>query len=153
MASIGHVHLKVRNLAEAESFYSRFLGLEVVERVGAGFSFLSGGEHHHDVALQHVGPHAPMPQRHAIGLFHTAFQVPDKRAFAKTYLAFKEAQIPVLTTDHRIAWSIYSADPSGNGIEVYVDIRQEADGVPLWEGQDRPLGEAEILAGLTEVVR
>ena len=153
MASIGHVHLKVHNLAEAEKFYSRFLGLEVVERIGAGFSFLSGGEHHHDVALQHVGAQAPVPQRHAVGLFHAAFQVADKRAFAETYQAFKEANIPVFTTDHRIAWALYSADPSGNGVEVYVDVRREADGAPLWEGQDRPLGEAKILAELTEAVR
>ena len=149
MASIGHVHLKVRDLAEAETFYQHFLGLEVVERVGAGFSFMSGGEHHHDIALQHVGPHAPLPQQHAVGLFHTAFAVPSKREFAETYQIFKEADFPVLLTDHRIAWSLYSADPSGNGVEVYVDIRKEADGVALWQGQDRHLSEAKVLAVLT----
>ena len=148
MATIGHVHLKVRDLAEAESFYSHFLGLEVTERIGHSLSFLSGGVHHHDLALQHVGAQAPYPQRRAVGLFHTAFAVPDKRSFAETYRPFKQANIPALLTDHRISWALYSSDPSGNGVEVYVDTREEADGVPLWEAQDRPLSEAQVLAAL-----
>ena len=44
---VGHVHLQVGDLAEAEAFYSGTLGFDVVTRY-PGASFLgSGGYHHH----------------------------------------------------------------------------------------------------------
>ncbi len=51
---IGHTHLKVRNLDRAVAFYTRFLDLKVVEQVGDHYVFLSGGEFHHEIALQNV---------------------------------------------------------------------------------------------------
>lgn len=141
---LGHVHIKVRDLEEAEAFYTHFFGLKVTERVGSSYSFLSAGEAHHDIALQQVGQDAPLPQRHAVGLFHTAFEVPSKEAFARTYYALKQAGVPVAATDHRISWAMYLSDPSGNGVEIYCDTRAESDNSDVWEGLDRPLNEATI---------
>ena len=149
MATIGHIHVKVRDLEEAEAFYTRFLDLKVTERVGNHYSFLTAGKMHHDVALQSVGPNAPLPTRDQVGLFHTAFEVPDKAAFAATYLRLKEAGVPVVMTDHRISWALYFSDPSGNGVEIYCDTRGEADGTNTWEGQDRTLNEAKIMRELS----
>ena len=152
MATIGHVHIKVRDLEEATDFYTRFLNLKVTERVTNRYAFLTAGEMHHDVALQHVGPNAPLPERHAVGLYHTAFEVPDKRAFAETYRQLTQAGVPVVATDHRISWALYLSDPSGNGVEIYCDTRSEPNGAATWEGADRPLDERGILSALKSPV-
>lgn len=146
MAAIGHVHIKVSDIDEATDFYTRFLSLRVTERVGNNFVFLTAGKMHHDIALQYVGSNAPSPSRHAVGLYHTAFEVPDKRALAQSYRNLKQAGVCVTATDHRISWALYLNDPSGNGVEIYCDTRNEPDGVTIWQGVDRPLTEAQLVA-------
>jgi catechol 2,3-dioxygenase len=47
---IGHIHLRVGNIAGAEEFYRGALGLDVTRRRG-GASFLSSGGYHHHVAV------------------------------------------------------------------------------------------------------
>lgn len=44
---IGHVHLQVGDLQQAEDFYAGLLGLDVVHRVPGASFFSSGGYHHH----------------------------------------------------------------------------------------------------------
>lgn len=153
MATIGHVHIKVRDLEAATDFYTHFLDLQVTERVGNSHIFLTAGEMHHDVALQAVGSDAPSPERHAVGLYHTAFEVADKRAFAESYRQLTQAGIPVAATDHRISWALYFSDPSLNGVEIYCDTRSSPDGAATWQGTDRPLTEAQIIAELDIVTR
>ena len=82
---IGHAHLKVRDLDRSIEFYTHFFDLKLVERVGDQYAFLTGGEFHHEIALQNVGPGAPQPQPHGTGLYHVAFEVPDRRSFALAY--------------------------------------------------------------------
>jgi catechol 2,3-dioxygenase len=47
---IGHIHLRVGNVARAEEFYCGALGLDVTRR-RTGASFLSSGGYHHHVAV------------------------------------------------------------------------------------------------------
>jgi catechol 2,3-dioxygenase len=47
---IGHIHLRVGNVATAEAFYSDVLGLDVTRR-RTGATFLSSGGYHHHVAV------------------------------------------------------------------------------------------------------
>ena len=47
---IGHIHLRVGNVAGAEAFYSDVLGLDVTRR-RTGATFLSSGGYHHHVAV------------------------------------------------------------------------------------------------------
>src|SRR5690349_11407037 len=76
---IGHAHLKVRDLQRSIDFYTRFLGLNVTEVVGNHYAFLTAGTYHHEIALQNVGSGAPQPPSRGTGLYHVAFEVPDKR--------------------------------------------------------------------------
>jgi catechol 2,3-dioxygenase len=48
---IGHVHLQVANLRDAESFYSGALGFEVTVRTYPGALFVSAGGYHHHIGL------------------------------------------------------------------------------------------------------
>lgn len=142
--TIGHVHLKVRSLQRSIEFYREFLGLQVTEQVGEGFAFLSAGELHHEIALQEVGENAPLPRRHEVGLYHVAFEVPDRPALAETYRKLKDGGVSVYPVDHRISWALYFSDPDGNGLEVYWDTRKTEHGVRIWRGVDRPLEEEKI---------
>jgi catechol 2,3-dioxygenase len=147
---IGHVHLKVKDLGRSARFYEEFLDMKERERIGNRFIFLSGTDVHHEVALQEVGEGAKSPGRYDVGLFHTAFEVPDRKALALAYKKLKDNDIPVLAVDHRISWAIYFFDPDGNGLEIYWDARNQKDGTLLWEGRDRPLSEAKLLSFLKD---
>ena len=83
-----------------------------------------------------------------IGLNHLAFDVPNKRSFAEAYRNLVDSGITVEPIDHRIGWGCYFNDPDGNGLEIYCDTRDAADGDTLWRGQDRPLTREHILAAL-----
>ncbi len=136
---LGHVHLKVRNLQRSLVFYRSYFGMEVTERIGTTFVFLSAGPAHHEIALQEVGEEAPLPQRHEVGLYHVAFEVADQQAFAAIYRQLSSSGVTVYPIDHRISWALYFSDPDGNGLEVYWDTRGAEHGVAEWEGADRPL--------------
>lgn len=47
---IGHIHLRVGNVAKAEAFYNGALGLDVTRR-RTGATFMSSGGYHHHVAV------------------------------------------------------------------------------------------------------
>src|SRR6266446_107463 len=147
---IGHAHLKVRDLQRSVDFYTRFLGLHVTEQVDNAYVFLTGGAFHHEVALQNVGSNVPHPPAHGTGLYHVAFEVPDKRSFVAAYRTLTAAGIPVATVDHYISWAMYFDDPDGNGLEIYWDTRDEPGGRQLWRGENAPLPEETILAALSE---
>jgi catechol 2,3-dioxygenase len=146
--SIGHAHLKVRDLDRAVAFYTRFLNQTVVERVGNHYAFLSGGGMHHEIALQNVGPHAPAAPAAGVGLYHVAFEVPDRAALADAYFALQEAGVEVAPVDHLISWAIYFNDPDGNGLELYCDTRKDPGGAEIWRGRNLPLNESQLRAAL-----
>ena len=141
---IGHVHLKVRNLARSIDFYREYLDMKTTEQLADNIAFMSAGERHHELALQEVGSNAAIPKRQDVGLFHVAFEVPGKQALAETYHKLKKGGLPVYPVNHRISWALYFSDPDGNGVEVYWDTRGTEHGVDLWDGIDRPLSEAQL---------
>ena len=147
---VGYAHLKVRDLQRSIDFYTRFLGLDVTEVVGNHYAFLTAGTYHHEIALQNVGPDAPQPPSRGTGLYHVAFEVPDKRSFALAYSALHEAGIPVVAVDHYISWAMYFDDPDGNGLEIYWDTRTQPRGRQLWYGDNAPRENESILAALGE---
>src|SRR5258707_3268377 len=118
-AKIGHAHLKVRDLQRSVDFYTRFLGLHVTEQVDNAYVFLTGGALHHEIALQNVGSNAPHPPAHGTGLYHVAFEVPDKRSFVGAYRTLTAARISEATVDQYISWAIYFDDPHGTVTDIY----------------------------------
>lgn len=148
--TIGHAHIKVRNLERSIKFYTRFFSLKLVEQVGNHYAFLSDSHFHHEIALQQVGNNAPQPPPQATGLYHLAFEVPDRRSFALAYQALTEAGVRVAPVDHLISWAIYFDDPDGNGLEIYWDTRSQPHGEKLWRGRNIPLPPEKILAALNQ---
>ncbi|MCY4732026.1 VOC family protein [Natronomonas gomsonensis] len=130
MTHLGHIHLKVRDVERAVGFYTDCFDLAVEERVGR-YAFLTFGEHHHDLALQGISDDAPDPLS-GVGLYHAAFELDDEAALRTLYESLQERGVAVSPVDHGISKALYFDDPSGNGVEAYIDTRDDHGGE--WAG-------------------
>ena len=124
---VGHVVLKVRNLAEVETFYTDVLGFDVVNRLDRPHMvFLTLGVQHHDLALLEVPPDADAPIEHQVGLHHVALQLSDSAAVSDAFHRLRARGVAILrAVDHGTTHSVYFADPAGNRIELYCDIGED----------------------------
>jgi catechol 2,3-dioxygenase len=140
----------VADLKAAEQFYCGLLGLKIQERVGDSFIFLTFGEAHHDLALQQIVSNAPIAayttSSAMVGLYHSAFEVASAREFLDIVEKLKAKSVPYSLIDHGISWAAYTADPSGNGVEIYIDRRTTPGGSRLWDGKSGRLSEKTVKA-------
>lgn len=92
---IGHVHLQVSDLGEAEAFYSGVLGFDVVVRGYPGALFVSAGGYHHHIGLNtwHSAGAAPAPEG-SVGLRSFEIELPDERALEAVLERVDAASIP-----------------------------------------------------------
>jgi catechol-2,3-dioxygenase len=136
--SLGHAVIKVRSLARSEQFYNGVLGMPVINRT-ARMTFFSFGNHH-DFAIAEVGEEASLPEQNAVGLAHLAFclgrDFEDLRA-AKAQLDTQG--IATRPIEHGKTYSLYLADPDGNGIELYVDRYEDWRESSVQEPMSAPL--------------
>lgn len=125
---VGHVHLKVADLARATSFYQDVLGFAVTQRYGDQAVFLSSGGYHHHVGLntwQSRGGRPPAPG--TTGLFHVAFLYPTQLALATAVRRVVAAGVALEgASDHGVSLAVYLRDPDGNGIELSWDRPESA---------------------------
>jgi phospholipase/carboxylesterase len=143
---LGHIQITVRDLDRSITFYKRFLNLRLSERLGRSIAFLSSSYHHHDLALQAIGPEAIDMSPNMIGLTNIAFEAEDAQTFAQIYKNLVSSGILVRTADHFISWSFYFKDPDGNELEVYLDTRDLHGRSDMWRGRDLPLETEKILS-------
>lgn len=122
-ASIGHIHLTVKNLEKSLHFYHDLLGFEVTTWFGDNAVFLSAGGYHHHIGLNtwYDEKSTKIPKRE-IGLYHFAILLPTRTDLAKAFKNLWEAKYPIQgASDSGVSESIYIEDPDGNGVELYVD--------------------------------
>jgi catechol 2,3-dioxygenase len=121
--SIGHVHLKVSDLARATAFYQGAIGLDVTQRYGSQAVFLSANGYHHHIGLNTWESRGGRPPAAgSTGLYHVAFLYPTKVDLARAIR--RAAQFGVRlegAADHGVSLAVYFSDPDGNGIELYWD--------------------------------
>jgi catechol 2,3-dioxygenase len=75
---IGHVHLRVGEIAPAEAFYNGLLGLDITAGWGPATFYSSGGYHHHIATNIWQSHGAPMRGANEAGLVEVEFLVTDK---------------------------------------------------------------------------
>jgi catechol 2,3-dioxygenase len=111
---IGHVHLRVGDVAKAEEFYCGALGLELTRRRG-GATFLSSGGYHHHVAANvwHSGGAGRRSDDRA-GLAWFSLEAADGAAFEAAAARLEAAGVPLQIT----ASGIDTADPWGTRIRL-----------------------------------
>lgn len=126
-ARIGHVHLKVADLARALGFYCDVLGFQLKQRYGDQAAFIAAGDYHHHIGLntwESRGGQPPAPG--TTGLFHTAILYPTRAALADALHRVLQAGIALDgASDHGVSEALYLRDPDQNGVELYWD-RPEA---------------------------
>jgi catechol 2,3-dioxygenase len=110
---IGHVHLQVSDLGEAERFYHGMLGFDVVVRSYPGALFVSAGGYHHHIGLNtwHSAGASPPPPG-AVGLRSFEVTLPSTIEMDRVLGRVRAAGIPVRDSDSERLLR----DPSGNGI-------------------------------------
>ncbi len=110
---IGHIHLHVSNLQEAEKFYTEGLGFEIATRFRDSALFLSTASYHHHIALNTWnGVGAPPTPEHSVGLDYYTLLFPDDGARQKAIASLEGLGWALHSQDERIR----VADPSGNTI-------------------------------------
>ena len=116
---IGHVHLHVSRLPEAEHFYTSVLGFELMARMGSSASFVSAGGYHHHVGLNTwAGVGAPPPPSGSIGLRWFSIQLPDAAALDQVAERIRQAGLPLPAQGavRECPQGLLVYDPSQNGI-------------------------------------
>ena len=109
---MGHVHLRVSDIPEAERFYSGVLGFDVMVRGYPGALFVSAGGYHHHLGLNtwHSRGAAP-PAPGAIGLRDFEIVLPGREELERVLERVHSAGIEA--RDGGDGWLV--RDPSGNG--------------------------------------
>jgi catechol 2,3-dioxygenase len=151
---IGHVHLRVADLARATAFYRDILGFDVMA-FGPDFglpgaAFLSSRGYHHHLGLNTWESEGgtPPPEGHT-GLYHFALLYPGREELGRAVRHILDRAYPIHSAeDHGATVSVYLRDPDGNGIELYYDRPRsgwfDPQGRPVLKAD--PFDPAELLA-------
>lgn len=139
------IKIIVSDLERSIDFYTRFLGMRLVERTGKGFAFLSNTHAHHVIELQLSDRYIAQRDEPIIGIQSIKFELPDKESFSEAYRNLKEGNVEVSTLDKIICWNMTFHDPDGHAIELIYDTRQLPGRSNYWEGRELPLDESQIL--------
>jgi catechol 2,3-dioxygenase len=125
---IGHVHLKVADLARALDFYCRVLGFQLTQRYGENAAFVSAGGYHHHIGLNTWESLNGSPAAAGTtGLYHLAIRYPTRAALADAARRLLAAGIALEgASDHGVSEALYLRDPDRNGVELYWDRPQDA---------------------------
>jgi catechol 2,3-dioxygenase len=112
---MGHVHLNVINIPEAEEFYVNVLGFEEQTKMDNHALFISAGGYHHHIALNiWNGPNAIPAPIDATGLLQYEILVPSAEVLEGLKQSLQLHNISFTSETDRI----FVNDPAGNGIVI-----------------------------------
>jgi catechol 2,3-dioxygenase len=110
---LGHMHLQVASLAEAQEFYQHVLGFDLVMNIPHSAAFLSAGGYHHHIAINtwhSLGAHPPI--HGTTGLRHYSVVLPGIQAMESLVSRVEQAGV-----NYEIQLgSLSVCDPSENRI-------------------------------------
>jgi catechol 2,3-dioxygenase len=114
---IGHIHLHVANIEEADVFYRNGLGFEATIRMGNHALFLSAGGYHHHIGVNTwAGVGAPQPPENATGLHLFSILLPSAEELKTVVERLKKIGASVEFAQEKAVVK----DPSGNQIQLQV---------------------------------
>ena len=112
--SVGHIHLQVGDIPQADAFYRDVLGLKIMARYPGASFFASGGYHHHIAANIWNSRGAKARQDNMTGLSDYSVRFNDKEALTKALAALEAQEIPTTKTAEGHALK----DPWGIGLTL-----------------------------------
>jgi catechol 2,3-dioxygenase len=111
--TLGHMHLHVAHLPEAQAFYEKVLGLDTMVVIPGSAAFLSAGGYHHHLGINTWnGVGAPPPPPDAVGLRYFTVQLPNEEEQAGLVARVEKAGVPLETRED----GLLVRDPSQNGL-------------------------------------
>ncbi len=114
--TIGHIHLKVSNLLEAERFYTRVLGFDLTQHMPGAVFVSAGGYHHHIGMNTWSSESAPPPQPGSLGLRWFEVLLPDQVALDALANQLTAQGVPF----EKQGETIVVKDPSQNTLHIQV---------------------------------
>jgi catechol 2,3-dioxygenase len=110
---IGHVHLHVSQLNDAQQFYQQVLGLTLTQHMASGVAFLAAGAYHHQVGINTwLGAGTPPPPPNSIGLRWFELCLPNQTERNKVAERVRAAGLLLEDT----VGGLLVRDPSRNGV-------------------------------------
>lgn len=113
---MGHIHLHVADLEQAERFYTQALGFKTVSYYPQAAFVSTGGYHHHIAINTWQGVGAPTPPDNAVGMSWYTIVFPDEAARAQVIQQLEQFGSPIL----KEADKYVTSDPSGNRIRLVI---------------------------------
>jgi len=112
--AIGHIHLQVGNIPEADTFYRDVLGLKIMARYPGASFFATGGYHHHVAANIWNSRGAGTRSEKMTGLADYSLHFNDKAALETAKAALETLEIKTEARDG----GIFLRDPWGIGLTL-----------------------------------
>ncbi len=115
-AAVGHVHLRVGDIATAHRFYVEVVGFETTARFGDQALFVSAGGYHHHVGMNTWGSAGAGPRTPALGLGEVVVRLPDADSLGALGARLRAAGTPVRDDGRELAFE----DPWRNAVRAAV---------------------------------
>jgi len=123
---VGHVHLKVGNLAQSAAFYQGVLGLyETITGISGACFFAAGGYHHHIGCNVWTSLDAPSPSLNAPGLRFFTLALTERMQVMS--LASHISNTGIMVEQHQQSYLL--RDPANNGILLTGETLRESEEV------------------------
>jgi catechol 2,3-dioxygenase len=134
-STVGAVHLTVADLDRSVDYYTRAIGLRVLDRGGGRAIFGAG-----DATLLVLAEEpAVRGLGRQTGLYHFALLVPERPDLARWLAHAARDRVPLVgLSDHFVSEALYLSDPDGHGIEIYWDRPRAGWGGPGRADDDTP---------------
>ena len=112
---VGHIHLRVGDIPQAEHFYHDILGFDVTASM-PGALFVSAGGYHHHIGMNTWQSHgAGAAPQNTAGLQSFIIALPNRDALAQVRARLVAHDVPIQQED---ADTIFVADPWRNRVEL-----------------------------------
>ena len=111
---VGHVHLKVGDIATAREFYADTVGFEVTNEFGSQALFVSAGGYHHHLGMNTWQSRGALDRSPALGLGEVAIDVPTRDDLGALQERLTHRGISVKDTGRTLIFE----DPWKNEIKV-----------------------------------
>ncbi|CAI8038805.1 Catechol-2,3-dioxygenase [Geodia barretti] len=121
---LGHLVMRVRDMERSLDFYTRVMGLTIMERSPSGTVFMSANtEKSHELAIRAIGMDAAGPDHSIVGQAHMAWQMETFEDLQELYDRLLENSVRIQrVSDHGVSLGVYLLDPDDNEIEVYYEM-------------------------------
>ncbi len=115
---VGHIHLHVADLAEAERFYHDLLGLAVMQRSYPGALFFAAGGYHHHVAANTWAGKTKAPEN-SVGLISYRLAAPGMKNVEAARDNATRAGYEAMIESESNQTLLRIRDPNGNWVEIF----------------------------------